>query len=199
MSADVRRGRALLAGLVAVGVAVGALVNIADDRWSPAGPTSVAAPLGQDARVDQFRVHVTGASAASTLASTDRISEEVSTVETDGVWVVVELSYAGVDDARLPWGGVLRDSRGREFPVSSRAGSDHQAWMAGTDLWVAGQLVFELPEDALDGLSFRFWPEAPDQVVPLGYGVTPLDIGPDDVAARIELAPPSPLDGGERS
>jgi hypothetical protein len=198
VSAD-RRGRALLAGLVAVGVGVGALVNLADDRWSPAGPTSVAAPLGEDARVDQFRVHVTGASAARELATTDRITDEVSTIETDGVWVVVELSYAGVDDARLPWGGVLRDARGREYPVSSRAGSDHQAWMAGTDLWVGGQLVFELPADALDGLSFRFWPESPETRVPLGYGVTPLVLGPDDVAARVELVPPAPLPAGERS
>lgn len=189
-----RRGWVI--GLTVLAVALGIAVNVVDARLLPYGPRSVSASLGQDVQVRPFQLHVTGAQAASTVVDPGLFGDP-TTIETDGVWVVVALSYATLDTARLPSNGfTVRDPRGREYPVSNR--SPATEWFAGADTWVGGQLAFEVAPDALEGLVLVFDP-ASDLYgpMPTTYALVPLDLD-GTVVDSVELVDAAPLAAGDR-
>lgn len=190
------RRRWLVAGLGTLVVLLGIIANLVDDRLLPYGPTSVSASLGEDVQVFPFRLHVTGAQAAETVVDPGLFGD-ATTIESDGIWVVVDLSYATADTVRSPFGGFLvRDPSGREYPVSNRSPADE--WLVGADTWVGGQLAFEVAPDALDGLVLVFDPSSETYgPMPTTYAVVLLDLD-GTVLESIELADAEPLAAGDR-
>jgi hypothetical protein len=192
------RRRWVVIGLAALAVVLGILTNLADARLLPYGPTSSTAAIGEDAGAYPFTVHVSDVQAAHTVVQCC-LFETPPPTETDGVWVVVTLSYATADRPRSAGGTglVLRSGDGREFPVSNRMGSG--GWLAGPDIWVRGELVFEVAPDALADLTLVFDPGI--QIygpMPTQYARIPLDLDPDGVLEVIELSEQEILAAGER-
>lgn len=191
-----RRGL-VVAAVTVVAVALGIGANLVEDRLKPYGPTGVDGTVGEDIDVFPYRVHVHDAQVATHVLDTGVF--EATTVDSDGVWVVVELSYATFDEVRSPFGSgmVVRDDRGREYPISARA--DASEWLAGADIWVRGQLAFEVAPDAVDSLSLVFDPTfALYGPLPTTYATIPLALDGVDVVESVELTDIEVLPVGER-
>jgi len=191
------RRRWAVVGLAVLVLALGIAANVTEARLLPYGPTSVSASLGQDVQVSPFRLHVTGAQAATTVTDPGLFGD-ATTIDSDGVWVVVDLSYATVDTIRSPAaGGILvRDPSGRAYPVSNR--SPATEWLAGADTWVGGQLAFEVAPDALAGLVLEFAPSSTLYgPMPNTYALIPLDLD-GTLVDNVELVDAEPLAVGER-
>ena len=192
------RRRWLIVGLTIAAVVLGILTNAADARLLPYGPTANTGEIGEDIAAYPFTVYVTGAQAAHAVAECCRF-EPQPPIRSDGVWVVVTLSYATADQPRTPTGAglVLRADDGREFPVSPR--SPASAWLAGPDIWVRGDLAFEVAPDALGDLTLVFDPGS--QIygpMPTEYARIPLDLELGDVADVIDLSAQEILPEGDR-
>jgi len=192
------RRRWVIVGLAALAIVLGIATNVADARLLPYGPTSSTGVIGEDTGAYPFTVHVTQARAAHTLVECCRFETPPPT-GTDGVWVVVTLSYATADRPRGATGTglVLRSADGREFPVSDRMGSG--GWLAGPDIWVRGDLAFEVAPDTLGDLTLVFDPGM--QLygpMPTQYARIPLDLDPGEVLDVIELSEEQILGAGER-
>lgn len=191
------RRRWAVLGLAALVVTLGVLANVVGTRLLPYGPTSVSASLGEDVQTYPFQVHVTGAQAARTVIDPGLFGD-ATTIDSDGIWVVVDLSYATADTVRIAGSGgiMVRDPRGREYPVSNR--SPATAWLAGADTWVGGQLAFEVAPDALDGLVLVFDPHSELYgPMPMRYAVIPLELD-GTVLDAVELVTAEPLAAGDR-
>lgn len=191
--------RRLVVALLAVGaVLLGVVANVVDARLLPYGPTGATGEVGEDIGAFPYRVHVSDVRVAETILE-PRLFEPGDPVASDGVWVVVTLSYATEDRLRVPSSGriVLRAEDGREFPVSARSGLT--TWLAGPDTWVRGDLAFEVAPDAVEHLTLVFDPGL--QIygpMPMPYARIPLDLADVEVLDAAELAQPVELAVGER-
>lgn len=182
-----------MAVLTVVVVAAGVGVNQANERLPPYGETSVAMELGRDAVVPPFQILVHGARGAEHVQ--DITGEPLTS---SGVWVLVELSYATLDRSGTPQEFELRDSSGRRFRSSERVAGANP-WEAGADIWLRGEIVFEVPRDALGELTLVVWPQGRDQGLPNRYGQLLLWVDPLAVEEELAvLAQPVLLDAGER-
>ncbi len=193
------RMRLVVAALAAVAVIVGIGTNIADARLLPWGVRGLSGAIGEDIDVHPYQVHVNGVTVAETVVQTSPISGDVTEIDSVGIWVGVDRSYATVDTARTPGSSdvVLRDGQGREYAVSYR--SDGQAWLAGPDIWLRGTLAFEVAPDSLTGLVLVFDPQGKLYgPMPVDYAVIPMEV--DDVAIQpsTEIVAPQILDEGDR-
>lgn len=192
------RRRLVVVLLAVLAVALGIATNVVDARLLPYGPTAVTGAVGEDVAAFPYRVHVSGAQAATSVIEPG-VFEQQPPIATDGVWVVVTISYATQDKVRIPSGSgvVLRDGGGREFPVSARTSAT--AWLAGPDTWVRGDLAFEVAPDSLEDLTLVFDPGL--QIygpMPMAYARIPLGLDPGAVLDAVELAEPVELAVGER-
>lgn len=192
------RRRWIIAGLTVIAVVLGVLTNLADARLLPYGPTGNTGAIGEDVSAHPFTVHVSGAEAATSVVECCRFEPPPPT-ESDGVWVVVHLSYATTDKPRVPSGSrlVLRSGDGREFPVSNRTFST--TWLAGPNVWIRGDLAFEVAPDVLEDLTLVFDPGI--QIygpMPTQYARIPLDLDAGDVVDVLELAEQETLAAGDR-
>lgn len=174
-------------GLVVLATALGVVVNRVEASIGPFWPTAVSGTIGEDVEAYPFTVHVTEAAAARTVTATG-MWDDGEPIGSDGVWVVVELSYATAEEIDIAGSYVrVRDAQGREYPVSSR--SDAMPWTAGPDVWVRGQLGFEVAPDSLDGLELIFDPQQHVYgPMPFRYAVIPLELDPDSLAETIPIA-----------
>lgn len=190
--------RLVVAAMAVVALGVGITTNVAESRLEPFGARGEAGAVGEDVSAYPYTVHVTDAVVAATLVELDWEGQP-TTVGSDGVWVVVTLSYATARQSSLPSGSgvVLRASDGREYPVSRR--SPESQWMAGPDIWVRGDLAFEVAADAVDGLELVFDPVTRIfGPMPVQYAVIPLGLGLDAIVPEVEVARFEVLDEGER-
>ncbi|TDE91630.1 hypothetical protein EXU48_15930 [Occultella glacieicola] len=179
----------MLAVLVGAGLGVNALAVQAP----PNGPAGVRMSLGVDAVVHPLQLNVSGARAYETVLSEDDVP-----LETVGVWVLVDLSYATTDRPRGPGDFILVDERGRRYAITSR---DFDTWQASPDLWVRGTLVFEVPLDALGDLTLESWAsgEGPPSDTPLPYGVLDLSVDPGAIEpGPAVISEPELLPAGQR-
>ena len=192
MSARHTRTRLVTTGLLAVVVAAGVGANLLDENYTATGQQLVAMELGADVEVAPFRVHIHDAWAATTLLDRDE-----EPIQTTGVWVFVEMSYASIAEYEIPDHLLLRDSHGRVYEQSRRA--PHALWPGHPDLWHRGVVAIEVPEDALGEVRVEFLPASMHALAPLRYGSIDLVIDPDEIETepvmmeRAELLP-----GGER-
>lgn len=192
------RRRWIVIGIAVLAVLMGIATNMADARLEPYGPTGADGAMGEDVAAFPFTVHVLEVHAAHAVVDCCRFEPPPPT-ETDGVWVVVSLSYATADQPRTPAGGalVLRSGDGREFPVSLR--SSATPWLAGPDIWIRGDLAFEVAPDTLDDLTLVFDPGL--QIygpMPMSYARIPLELGAGGVVDVLELQEQAVLGEGER-
>lgn len=190
--------RWVMLALLVVALGVGAIANSVTENLLPRGDIGSVVAMGEDAQAYPFTVHVHSATAAETAVE-EGLFDNVSTVGTAGVFVIVDLSYAAHGKDRLPSGAgiLLRDGQGREFPVSRRVGSG--TWMAGADIWVRGDLPFEVARDSLGSLELVFMPTL--QIVgpmPMRYVVVPLNLDPAAVVDSVEITDSRLLAEGER-
>lgn len=191
-----RRLVVVLLALAAVALGIG--TNVADARLLPYGSVGVTGSVVEDIAAFPYTIHVSEAQAASSVVE-QTFSGPGEPIGSDGVWVVVTISYATQDEVRIPGGSglVLRDGDGREFPVSLR--SDGTAWQAGPDIWVRGTLAFEVALDSLDDLTLVFDPGI--QIygpMPMRYVQVPLDLDPGSIVEVVELVEPVTLGVDER-
>lgn len=186
-----RRGRWAVAAMVAVAVAVGGAGNAIEDAYLASGwHTVLRAEEATDVVVGPFQVHVHGATASPRLEDGDEVLTSPAT------FVVVDVSYSTTDAWATPEEVVLIDAEGREFVSPSGFGSDGAAWAAGPDIWLRGTLLFEVPVEALDGLSLELRPELPDAQRPATALRVPLTVS--TTTEPLLLESPAVLAQGER-
>lgn len=190
--------RLVVAAMAVVALGVGIGTNVADGRLEPFGARGGSGAIGEDVSAYPYTVHVTEAVVATSLVELD-FEGQPTTIGSDGVWVVLTLSYATARQSASPSGSgvLLRAADGREYPVSRR--SPESQWMAGPDIWVRGDLAFEVPADAVDGLELVFNPVS--QIfgpMPVQYAVIPLDLDLDAIVPEVEVVRFELLDEGER-
>lgn len=198
MSATRWRAAAMILAVALAGVGVNAL----NDQLPPSGALSVTMELGEDADVYPYRFHVHGARAAAAVRDTYDERHD-----SDGVWVVIDLSYAAMYRQESPSLFGLRDAQGRMYQLSERF--SQTPWSVGPDLWMRGELAFEVPRESLGELTFFVWPTGRSSEVtlpdsdaadlPLPYGELALYVDPLQVAdEHVMPAEPVLLDEGER-
>lgn len=185
-----RAGRWAVAGMVAVAVAVGAGANAVDDNFLASGwHTMVRGDPGADLEVGNYQVHVHGAAASPHL-------DDDGPVTSPGLFVIVDLAYATTDSWHSPQEIVLVGGDGSEFTQPSGFGSAGQPWLAGPDVWFRGDLLFEVPADAVDDLALEIRPESPIAQLPATILRVPLAVSTESTPLTLEH--PEVLAEGER-
>lgn len=185
----------LTAAVVVVLLAVGVIVNntTADDNPHPGAAVSFS--VGEDVTLQNFHVHINSARLAEVLLDDEK------RLETSGLWLIVDLSYANLRRPEILSELGVRDSQGRTYTVSDRY--TWGTWMAAPDLWFRGEVVFEVPASAVaDGeVELLVWPSGRAQAesVPMPYGTTRLSVDATDITTRtVEVARSELLPAGER-
>lgn len=179
-----------VAGLLVLATAAGAGANAIDRDYLASGWQDVAdGSVGADLAVGEFQVQVHGAQAGPDL-------EDGEVVTSPGMFLLVDLSYATTRAWDTPEEVVLLDGQGREFTNPSGFGSTGQPWEAGPDIWLRGDLLFEVPADALDGLVLEIRPQRTDPRLPSSALRIPLEA---EVSTEpLSVARPEVLPGGQR-
>lgn len=184
-----RRTRWVAAAMLVAAIAVGGGANAIDDNFLATGWVTVHhGEQAQDSSVGNFQVHVHGARSSTQL--------EDETVTSPGTFLVVDLSYATTDAWDTPEEVVLIDAEGHEFSEPTGFGSDGRVWDAGPDIWIRGNLLFELPTEAVGELTLEFRPETSDARLPARLLRVPLSV--DSTAEPLTLGQPTVLAEGER-
>lgn len=185
-----RRGRLAMVAMLATAIAVGGAANAIDDAYLASGwHTVLRGEEATDARVGPFQVHVHGATSSPHL-------EDDEVLTSPATFVMVDVAYATTDAWATPEEVVLIDAEGREFVAPSGFGWDGEVWSAGPDIWLRGTLLFEVPVEAVDGLSVEFRPEMPDAQRPATVLRVPLTV--TATTEPLLLEPPTVLAEGER-
>lgn len=190
-----RRGAWLTAAVLVVLLAIGVAVDDLTEEKNPHPGYAVDFAIGEDVTLQNFQVHIHDVRLSTELA------EDETVLVTEGLWLVLELSYATVDEPDSLNDLGIRDSEGRTYSLSSR----HSAspWQASPDTWLRGELVFEVARDSVDSgeLTLFVWPNGRDNAesYPMAYGVTELEVDPVAVATEpITVAEVEFLPAGER-
>lgn len=190
-----RSGSWVAAAMLAVLLAVGVVVDSATAENNPHPGAAVSFAVGEDVTLPNFRVHVNGARVAETILDGEQ------QLETAGVWLLVDLSYANVRRPDLLNDLGVRDHQGRTYSVTDR--HSRGTWVAAPDTWFRGEVVFEVPASALaEGeVELLVWPSGRSQAetVPMRYGSTRLPVDPAAVATEpVEVAAVELLPAGQR-
>lgn len=141
--------RLTVAALTALVVAGGLLANHAERAWPVTRPFVSRGEVGDAVPLASGALAVHGARAARTLD--DGYGGELSTA---GVWVAVDVSVSGRDRPLRVGAFSLVDDDGRAFAATRRLSPNHPG-LAQPGSPVRAEIVFELPEDALGGLTLR--------------------------------------------
>ncbi len=145
--ASTARQKLVHVGLAVVVLAGGLLVNHVERHALIFRPFVTTGEVGELVPVWPGVVTVHGARAAETVETPFD-----GPAGTDGVWVAVDLSIAGGDQPG-PFAEVhLVDAAGREFAVARRASTDNLGSPQPASP-IRGELVYEVPEDALGRLT----------------------------------------------
>lgn len=173
-----RPSRAGLVAMTAVVVAAGAVASRADTWWPETRPFVTEAAVGEPVVVEPVRVTVHGARAATMLA------DGLDDLGSEGVWIAVDVTAAALDRPAAISGMALRDRRGREYAASARATNPMVGGPFDPQVPERGEVVFELPSDALGRLTLVISPDAPGRTVPRAEA---------ELALRVDEAADEPL------
>lgn len=185
------RTRWAMAAMAAVAVAVGGVANAIDDAELPSGwRTLDRGEVGTDVTVEPFQLHVHGATASR------EFDDYGDLLTSPGYYVVVEVSYAATDQWRSPDEFVLLDAAGREFGHPGGFGFTGSAWSAGPDIWMRGDLLFEVPEDALGTMTLELRPDLPNPLLPATLGQVEVEVTTTELP--VSVADPELLPEGDR-
>lgn len=163
-----------LVAMIAVVIAAGVVGARAETWWPPAGPFVDEAAAGDSVVVEPVRVTVHGARAATVLA--DGLADK----DSEGVWIAVDVTAAALGEPAAISGMALRDRRGREFASSNRATNAMIGNPFDPRVPERGEVVFELPSDALGRLTLVISPDAPGRTVPRAEAEVPLRVDEAD-------------------
>ncbi|TDD65003.1 hypothetical protein E1262_26505 [Jiangella aurantiaca] len=177
-----RPSRAGLVTMTVVVIAAGAVVSRADTWWPEAGPFVTEAEVGEPVHVEPVRVTVHGARAATVLA------DGLNDLDSEGVWIAVDVTAAALDQPAGISGMMLRDRRGREYASSNRVTNPMIGSTFDPRVPERGEVVFEVPSDALGRFTLVVSPDAPGRTVPRAEAEMPLRV---DEAADEPLTPRS--------
>lgn len=159
--------------VVAVTITAGAISHRAADWWPPAGPFVAGAAVGERVEVPPVAVIVHGARAGMVLA--DDLGDEQLT--TDGVWIAVDVTVDALDEPSPVGEFELRDEQGRSYRQSNRMSNDMAGQAFEPGIAERGDVVFEVPWDALGALVLVVSPDSPGRVAPRGTAEIPLNVG----------------------
>ena len=190
-----RRGAWLTAAVLVVLLAIGVVVDDITEENNPHPGHAVSFAIGEDVTLRNFQVHVHQARLGTELIEGENV------LVTEGMWVVLELSYATVYEPEVLGELGLRDSQGRTYSLSSRHSTG--TWEASPDTWFRGEVVFEVARDSADSgeLTLFVWPDGRSnaETYPMSYGVAELEVFPEAMATEpIEVAESELLPAGER-
>lgn len=172
-------------------IVAGIGVNALNERPAQ-GQIPVSMHLKQDSPVPPVMVHIHQVRPVQHLADP---SGEI--IPTNGVWVVVDLSYASRARATFVQSLGLIDAHGNFFENSSRTSAS--LWRAEQDLWNRGEVAFEVPREALGQMQLRLYVTSRHAVVPVRYGRMDITVDPSDLEpGPVLLDRPALLPGGER-
>lgn len=179
-----RPSRPGLVAMAVVVVAAGAVASRAETWWPPTGPFVRAAALGEPVTVEPVRVTVHGARAGTVLV------DGLDQLTSDGSWVAVDITAAALTEPAPIMGLALRDREGREYEQTDRATNAMVGAAFDPLVPERGEVVFELPADALGELTLVISPDSPGRTVPRAEAEVRLTVG--DPAA--EPLTPRPRD-----
>ncbi|WP_147915802.1 hypothetical protein [Ruania zhangjianzhongii] len=190
-----RRGAWLTAAVLVVLLAIGVVVDDLAEEDNPHTGHAVSFAIGEDVTLRNFQVHVHEAQLAEELVGDETV------LVTEGMWVVLDLSYATVNDPEVLSDLGIRDSQGRTYSLSSRYISS--TWEASPDTWFRGEVVFEVARDSADSgeLTLFVWPDGRSnaETYPMSYGVAELPVDPAAIATDpIQVAESEIVPAGER-
>lgn len=168
-----RPSRGATAAVIVLTIATGAVSNSATDWWPPTGPFVTSGDVGERIEVPPVSVVVHGVRAGTLLV--DFGADDGLT--TDGVWIAVDVTAEALSEPSNIGEFALRDERGRSYRQSNRVSNDMVGRAFDPGISERGDVVFELPRDALDGLVLVVSPDAPGRVAPRAAAEVALTIG----------------------
>lgn len=168
-----RTSRTATAAVVLITIAAGAISSNATDWWPPTGPFVTGSAVGERVDVSPVSVVVHGARAGTVL--TDFSADDGLT--TDGVWVAVDLTAEALTEPSRVSEFALRDARGRSYRQTNRIANDMSGRAFEPGISERGEVVFELPWDALGALVLVVSPNSPGSVMPRAVGEVALTVG----------------------
>ncbi|MGC0272063.1 hypothetical protein ACO0LV_03580 [Pseudactinotalea sp. Z1739] len=185
--------RVLLTALLAIAVvAAGMGVNEWQEGRAATAQIPTTVEFGEDSRVHPVTVHLHGARPVGALAGSGG-----ETLDTAGLWVVLDLSYATDERETFVSSMLLVDDQGRQFEVSGRTPTG--LWLAEPGLWQRGEIAFEVPTDALGEMTLEIYIESRWLQAPVRFGRAQVYLDPGDVEpGPVELARAELLPGGRR-
>lgn len=177
----------IASGAIAVGLVLATLVIGAGLNWAGPSAARVLRPFttsgeqGEKLQLRTFTVTVQNSRAAATVQSGD------TAVQTQGAWVILRVRVTANTEPTPIGYAALRDHAGRTYLATSRLAqpllNGKRTFQPGISL--EGEVVFEVPKDALDGLTAIFASRA-DQL-----GQEPLAL---DAMAEVDLPGLSTID-----
>jgi hypothetical protein len=161
-------------------VAAGAVASRAETWWPPTGPFVQAAAVGEPVAVEPVRVTVHGARAATVLVN------GLDELSSGGSWVAVDITAAALTQPAPIAGMAVRDRAGREYEQTDRTANAMVGAPFDPLVPERGEVVFEVPADALGELTLVISPDSPGRTVPRAQAEVPLTV---DEAADEPLTP----------
>lgn len=138
-----------------------ALNRLTPDPARQQEPFLLSAPTNVPVEARTFRV-----TAVRSLAGPELVGDEFGggppVLDTSGVWVLVRVRAEGLrEPARIGYAALV-DQQGRTFRSSSRADQDLVDRPLQPQLEVEGEIVFEIPADAVGPMQLRLSPAGSD-------------------------------------
>ncbi len=154
-------GERIVSGAIATGLVLATLAIGGGLRWLGPDPERVQRPFvtsgeqGETVSLRKFAITVQTAKAVSTVQSGG------SAHDSQGVWVVLRVRVVASNEPGTVSYVALRDQSGRTFLATDRLGQPlldgKRTFQPGIPL--EGEVVFEVPKDALGGLTALFAPD----------------------------------------
>lgn len=188
-----RSSRLRLAVLGAAMITAGSVSANADTWWSPTRPMVFRGAPEERLVVEPIWVRVN-----DVRATTSVINDE-GELDTSGAWIVVDLTAAAVSSPEGIERLAVRDGDGREYFAASRVPNPMLDGLFEPGIPERGDVVFEVPTDALGDLTLRVMADSP-HLWPRAIGEIALQTGevePEAVGLRQRRLQTGSTDAGE--
>lgn len=170
--------------LVVITIAAGAVASRAEGWWPPTAPIIRSGTAdGEPVAADPVWLTVHGARAGTVLA--DGLEE----LDTGGAWVAVDITVEAMSEPSTVGEFVVRDDRGREFRQADRVANPMVNRGYDPGVPQRGDVVFEVPDDALSDLVVVISPASPGRTIPRAIAEVPVQVG-DVSGDPLEVGPP---------
>ena len=169
-----------IAAAVTMVIVAGAVAARAETWWPVAGPF-IQEGSGAD-RIDVDPVWVTVHDVTAATAVTGTYDD---VVDTDGAWLLVDVTFEAQDEPSTVSEVAVRDAAGREFRQSDRVDNPMIGGTLDPGLPERGHVVLEVPADALGDLVVVVSPNSPGRLIPRAVA---------EITIRVDTPATDPVD-----